>query len=689
MRPAPELTEPLVGRETELTLLSAVLLHPDVRVLSLTGPAGIGKTSLALSLLSRVRLSFPGGVAFAGPTISGDRADLLRGIADALGVRTTTDATLIGTIATALGDSDRPVLLMLDDPSIDHQDINHLNQLLGRVTRLKLLATSHTALGVLDEREFVIPALSLPTSDESLALAAIEREAAVSLFVERAQAMQPGFALNLGNAVTVAEICRRLQGVPLAIEIAAARSRAFPPRALLARMEEQRGGKANPGRHQDVGFGSLDTLIVWAISTLDPEDQQSLISLSVFPDSFDASTARSVAHPEVDQQAIDQQLAVLVDARLLQRQGAREAQVRYAMPKPVYSLAENMFLTTDALNETRERHARAFADMAREAAAAFCTSGQRIWVTRLHTEIRNIRTALEWWYGSRMTDEALAMATNLSRFWASRTRLSEGRAWLERGISDAAHVRDETLVAARDTTSWLLLLQGDADGSKDLVEANLDLYRSTGNGRGVATTLDSLGELALSRGAFDDAIKCFSESLALWLPENADWNVAMTRISLGCATLNLGQIDEASALFALARSELSRLGDRRAANVALVAEAWMHIHSGALPDAERELLTALRTFRELGVVLETAEALEGLSVIAHLADDSQRACELLVATLVLRRENGIHPAFISRLGCLAERSAVRSLLMTSLTADDYRVTRDSAEQLVESLVTVG
>ncbi|MDQ3548167.1 MAG: tetratricopeptide repeat protein [Chloroflexota bacterium] len=631
-----------------------MLDQPNTRLLTLTGTDGVGKTRLAVAASQTVAepvILVPLGFATS-------EALAISAIAQALGASEQHAQSLLTHLIVAL---QTRTMLILDGAEQAPAVAPVVGALLAECPELRVIVTATNPLGIDGERIYQVPPLALPIARNWPLLNEDERGAAVALFIERAQAAQPEFVLTMANAFTVAEICRRLDGLPLAIEITAARARLLPPQPMLvrlnARLPQPTGGQATPEQQEEI----LRAVIAWSYELLNPDGQTLLRRLAVFASGATVNAAATVLASD-DMTAIEAGLAALVATGLLREDESDSDQPRYRLLDPVRSVALELLAAEGEAGGVRQRHASWALALARDAEQGLRGSEQPGWLARLEAEIDNLRAALRWFFSSGQPEDGIALASSLTRFWATRAQVSEGWMWLERGLAAPNALSPAIRARALSEGSWLTLLQGRRADAQRLAADALDLYREAGDPDGIATSLDNLGELALTAGDYPAAIARFDASMAIWNSHDRRWNAAMSLISLACATLNLDEIDQSRAACHDARTIMDEAGDGRGSALAIVSLGWLELRCDDSERAANHFSDALTVLQRLGARVESAEALEGLAAVADATDDREQAVRHFASAQELREATGIHPEFMSRIGHQADRRALRARL---------------------------
>jgi predicted ATPase/class 3 adenylate cyclase len=601
--PAP--MTPLVGRGAALTQIQALVEVTGVRLLTLTGTGGVGKTRLALAAARVLEQAFEHGVYFVALAAVRDAEVMWKTIAGDL------DAGGDGSAAEVTRFlQDRRALLVLDNLEQLDGAPGVVAALLDAAPRLVVLGTSRRPLHIRGEREYPVPPLELPRQATVPAMADVATSGAAQLFVQQAEMVRPGFALTPGNAADIATICRQLDGLPLAIELAASRAKLLSPTALLARLGDGLGlaatDKGRPSRQH-----TLRSTIAWSYDLLPDDLARVFRSLGVFAGGCDLEALAAVATTERAEQetvtgvrtAADplELAAELLDVSLIRLTGGADAEPRIGMLETVREYALERLERADELGDTRRRHAEYYARVAEQARAQMGGPGHLAALNRLEAEHDNMRAALTWSLETRPDESAdgadraatgLRLAHSLGMFWYQHGHAAEGRQWLERAIDRADDgAGGAALAEATHSLGMLLRQQGDLDGAVRMLDRSLALWRGLGDREQEARTLNSLGIAYRHHGDLDAARSMFEASIAIAR------ELGRPKVSVRLA--NLGNLE---------------------------------VEAGNLPRAAQVLREALALYQREGYPLGVANAQQALATVSLLSGRAAEARDLLSRT---------------------------------------------------------
>ncbi|HZS94318.1 MAG TPA: tetratricopeptide repeat protein, partial [Chloroflexota bacterium] len=636
--PAP--ATPFVGRAGEVAALGALLEREEVRLVTLTGPGGCGKTRVALEVASRYFDRYPDGLFFVPLGGVRDPGLVLPAIATALDVQEEPSHPLMETLRAAV--SQRRLLLLLDNLEHLPAAFPLVGELLAASAALTVLATSRVALHLQGEHEYAMGPMRPPDTGRHVEPAELAANEAVTLFVQRAEAAKPNFQLTAGNAPTIAEICARLDGLPLALELAAARIKLFAPEALLKRLEKRlailSGGAVDAGKRQETLRNTID----WSYRLLTESEQRLFRRLAVFAGGCTIESAEATVGEAGND--VFEGLSSLVDQSLLRQVQQEDGEPRFAMLETIREFAAERLLESAEESAIGRRHAAYFTALAEEAKPNLQGPESKAWLERLESEIGNLMVAADW-SRSAGDEMALRLPGALFSFWY-RSHLSQGREQLDRaldaGITATPHARLTALLAAgnlahvqADYQRASTLLQealtlsrtleapknvanvlnnlgavtvdaGDLEKGAKLYQESLGIRRDIDDRPGIATSLNNLATIAQYRRQYDEAASLYQESLELWRTLGNEWAAGVTLANLAEVAVCKRDPDRAATLYRDSLILASKLDDQvgaavcieglavtRAATAAAEAAGFL-----ATADSIRDLAGAARSSRE-------------------------------------------------------------------------------------------
>jgi predicted ATPase/class 3 adenylate cyclase len=681
----PTQATPFLGREREVAEVVALLWSSNARLVTLTGPGGTGKTRLALQAAAELLDAFPDGVFFVPLAALRDPELVPSAIASALGLRDQAGQTPAQAVREAL--AGKRLLLVLDNVEQVAASATFVGELLAAVPDLEVLATSRLPLRLRAEHEYPVTPLALPPASGTPPEQLLQYEA-VRLFVERAQAVRSGFVLTPEIAPAVAEITRRLDGLPLAIELAAARVRLLPPAALLARLEKRLplltgGPRDAPARQQ-----TLRDAIAWSYDLLTAGEQALFRRLSIFAGGFSLEAAEAVANPGGELDVLDG-VDWLSEHSLLRPGAGTDGDPRFTMLETIREYGLERLEQNGEAEATRRAHTEFFLALVEEAESKLTSPEQLVWLERLEAEHDNLLVALNWAVVSD-AQIALRLVWGLAWFWYFRGYLREGRAWLERALAasgDPGPLHAGALTAAGRLSRHL----GDYEGAIALLERSLELARSFQDRRAEALALHELGALAgLAEGDADREVALTEASLALWRELGDPWGTARTLNNLGYEAYLQGDLDRAVSLLDEGVTLARAAGDR-------LVLGYIVDSRGVVAEAQGELERATDLYREalaladqVGAPLVEAFALSSLAGMAARQGQPARAARMWGAASALRDAIGTRLPLEEEERFAGSLSAVRELLGEEAFAAAWEEGRaQPLDQVVAEALTLG
>ena len=625
----------LIGREQDLAALKELLASPETSVVTVVGPGGTGKTSLAAALGAQLLSKFPNGVFFVDLSALNDPALVIPALAHTLALKETPGRTLQQSLSAHLSSKDMLVILDNFEQVIDSAP--EVSALLTEAPGLKVVITSREALRIQAERVVSLSPLELPSEDHD-DLEEVARSAAVALFTERARAVKQDFALTEDNAPEVAAICRRLDGLPLALELAAARINLLSPSSLLARLDHGlkllTSGKRDATQRQKTLRGAIS----WSYELLSKDEQRLFYRLAVFAGGWSFEAAEQVCdRGDLTTDVLDG-LASLVDKSLVRAAGEQE---RLSMLETIREFALEMLEESGEAEELRRAHAEFFRALAEEAEPHTSQGDEQImWLRRLELELDNIRTALEFLADFGEPEIQLRMASALRHFWRFHGHLSEWRIRLQTALWSATAdqaLRERALAGL----GLLAYLQGDHGKARRHLEEALLIEQQNNLWERVAGTLNDLGLVAQAEGDFAGAKVLYEETIRAARDLGDTFLVALGTLNLADLALIEGDFEHAALLSIETLSLARELGDTEGIAISLANGGVAALKRGRLDQAREMLGEALPIAMELGSHSIIAGCIGDFAAIAAGSGRLHEAARLLGAAKELRESIGI------------------------------------------------
>jgi predicted ATPase/class 3 adenylate cyclase len=637
---------PLIGRDHELIELAELLL--GTRLLTLTGPGGIGKTRLSMELGGRTLDRFSDGVYFVPLETFAERSPAAVAIGQAVGTRAAAERdpeeALIEQLAT------RQLLLILDNFEQLIGVAPLVARMLDAAGQLRVVVTSRIPLHLSGEQEYAVAPLPVPSAGEQ-GIEELSRIDAVALFVERARRIRPDFRLTDDNAAAVAGICRRLDGLPLAIELAAARIKIFSPETMLARLEASLpllgGGSVDLPARQRTLRGAID----WSYQLLGAGEQALFRRLSVFSGGWtvDAAEAVAILDPGTDLDMLDG-LGALVDQSLVRPPADGPGEPRFDMLQLIREYAAERLAETDEATVVARRHAEWVLAQVEIAGPALDAGSGIEWLDRLAAEHDNVRAALRWSVENHEPEIGLRIATSMWRFWQQRGHLGEGRTWFDLlipGPEEADSVDAGVLAAAHTAAGGIVYWQNDQDQAEVHYLAAYELDRAHDRLDRIGDDLYNLAFVATVRRDIQTARERFEESAKAFAAARQSDRLADSTAALGALEMRAGNLDKARDLMEEGRRLHAEQGNHARATDNMLVLSNIYLQRGEVETAREYLRKAMATIREMGDVARFPLALDLASAQALSDGRSADALRLLAAAVVRRnRVGGGTPNFV-------------------------------------------
>lgn len=678
-----------IGRKRELIEVER-MLH-STRLLTFTGSGGAGKTRLALEVAANVLPTFRDGVRWVELASLADSSLVPQAIVAAVGVREETGRSLLSTLESYI--DSKQLLLILDN-------CEHLAQvcadvavrLLRRCPQLRILATSRQRFGLDCEIAWRVPSMAIPDPGQPTSDAEFSQIEAVRLFVERATAARPGFQLTNDNRASIARICSQLEGIPLALELAAARVGILSVTQIAARLEDRfrlltTGSQSALPRQQ-----TLRASVDWSYGLLSAPEQTLLDRLAVFAGEFGLEAAEPIcAGGNINHADILDLLAKLVDKSLVVAD-ERLGEMRYRLLETLRQYGLEHLATSQQLDRIRQQHAAYFLQLTEASLWQLRGPCQAEWLTRMDHEYDNLRAALRWYVDRMDVEAALRFGASLAGYWHLRGHLTEGRQQLDQLLSlsqDPVIPKPQTAAraAALGSAGHLAWRQGDFGVARLVLEESLAIFRQLGDRWGAGTALNSLGEVAAGLGELTAARSRFEESLVIFRSLGNRWWIGVTLTNLGELAYSRGDLLTARLQFEESLTIFRELGDRW--GNAVVLNDLGEIATAHSDDVAAQSLfeDSLAIFRELGERQKVAALLNNLGGLAEREDDAARARPLFAESLTIFRELGDQRGIAYALEGVArvaatEGKAYRALRLAAAAAA-LRATTGARRRIVE------
>ena len=655
-----------IGREHEATALRQLLSRVDAQLVTLTGPGGIGKTRLALQVAAEAAAEFPGGICFVPLSAVSDHGLIASTIAQALGMRETGNQSPQESLKEYLSGLDQPMLLLLDNFEHLVSAAPVIAQLLTTGPKLKVVVTSQAPLHVYGEHEFPVPPLALPDLKSIPSLEVLSRLPAVALFVERAQAVKHEFALTRENAPVVAAICARLDGLPLAIELAAARIKLLSPSAMLARLESRLNLLTGGARDLPTRQQTLRSTVDWSYGLLNASEQTLFRRLSVFTGGCTLEGVEAVCDTKGDLGLdILDGMASMVDKSLAQQVEQVDAETRFLMLSTIREYALERLAESNDEAATRRAHAAYYLVLAEEGAEDVVAHPE--WLDRFEIEHDNFRLALDYLIKTGDAEWGLRLGAALFRFWETREHLTEGRDSIARLLAlDGTAARPKLRARLSFAAAVLAGEQGDYASARRLFEESLETCLELNDNPGVAVALNALAVNARDRADLPAASLLFERCVAIWKDLGDSADIARALSNLANVTKLRGEYARASSLYDECLTMFRKAGDG-------AGVAWTLNYLGDVAREKADLVAArsfceqsLAAFRQLQDGWGIASALSDLASLSFDQGNDAEARRLYGESIQMFKELGHKRGIARALECLAASAAAQSNAEQSL-----------------------
>ena len=631
----PRLDE-FVFRDREVSEIRALV--GENRLVTLTGPGGTGKSRLGIEVARMSAGDFPDGVFFVALGPIEDPELVPSTIAGALSLREEGSRPIIETVQDYL--RHKQAILLFDNFEQVISAAPIVSQLLGTAPGLRVIVTSRAPLRISGEQEFPVPPMSMPDPRRIDDVESLETYESIKLFLQRARAVKPDFVMTEENASVVSEICVKLDGLPLAIELAAARVRLLSPQEISTRLDRSLSILSGSARDVPQRQRTLTDAINWSYRLLDEDLQTLFRRLGIFRGGWTLEAAETICDPtgELAVEIIDG-LEALVSNSLVRASHPDESRTRFRMLKTIQEFSLQTLAEGDELEDLQHRHATYFDNLAR-AAAPEILDDDRDWTQRLDADHDNLRAVLRHRIDTRETTEGLALATNLWRFWQIAAHLAEGRMWLTELLGVTETVEPATRAAALNAVGSLTYWQNDYSSAQHYYGEALELFRSSGNRRGVAEGLYNLGFISLIKRDGQKALSLHEQSLATYKELGDDLHQAFAKWGIAMSYVQERKLDDARRVVSEALETFERHHNWFGRSLAQFVNHQVERLGGNHESAHRLLLESLEDGQSQRDIVSMSSLLELLADVEIAMGYQRRGLKLAAAASHLRLEYG-------------------------------------------------
>ncbi len=635
----PYATSSFVGREQEVSAIASLLRRNDVRVVTLTGPGGVGKTALALQVAHESGGDFSDGVMFVALAYISNPSLVIPTVARSVGVLDSGSTQTMEAIFATL--QHRHVLVIIDNFEHVTETAPFISEIVRKTSHARFLVTSRARLQISGEFTYPVPPLDLPEEIDSFA--PISESEAVRLFVARAQALDPRFDLTPSNASTIAEICRQLDGLPLAIELAAAQTRMLHPENLLPKLSHRLSLLTGGPRDAPDRLRTMRDAIAWSYDLLPPDAESMFRRLAVF---VGGAPMESVDSIFLDGDTLNQEvisaISLLLDHGLVHRVETSEGDLRFGMYEVIREFGLEQLVETGEEAATRDAHATYFLNLCANAEDGLSGPDRDRWFARLERDLPNMRGALVWLHRSGQYGHGLQLATALTWFWYLHGHAREGYQWIKSFLKQfPGHdrpLRIKALIAMGSLSLWM----GEAREATELTEQALEIARKSDDQRGLALALRGRGHAATHLGDLERAERLLGSSIAMFRELGQTWDIAMALNWFGSTAVAREDYPAAAARFEESESLFLECGDALAAN-------WPRGNGGGLVsllmgriEASRgSFAETLAVARAMGDDWWASWCLMGIAFLATVEGNHEQAAHLFGAASMRRDTAGV------------------------------------------------
>jgi predicted ATPase len=618
----------IIGRNAQIREVRDLLQRQEVQLVTLTGPGGVGKTRLALAVAWRMRETFAGAIYFVDLAPVRDPQLVMPAIAQSVGLKDTGQEPLVSRLHATL--RDQPMVLVLDNCEQVLEAAGDIGELMAGLPDLTILATSREPLRLRAERTVDVSPLTVSVSLAPKTAEQAGEIPAVALFVDRASAAKPGFALTSKNSTAIVEICRRLDGLPLAIELAASRSALFPPDLMLKRLEQPLPLLTSGARDLPARQRTLRDAIAWSEDLLSDDERAVLRRLSVFVGGFTLETALAVTDtPGSLSRDVDVLAAMerLVAHSLLRQMVSEEGETRFTMLETIREFALERLEASGEAEEAHQRHASWFLDLAERAAPELTGPEQQEWGRRLEADHDNLRAALTWAV-SHDSESALRLCAALHEFWILTSALREGTLWCDRALAAGDAGAPACRANAMYTAARLAYRQGNVAKASDHADTALELFERLGDERGMAR---AKAALAASRSTSADVatrIALLTEALEIMRRVDDAYYISMCANNLAIAYVEAGNVEVALDLFFESAAMDRRRHDKLTFVLTVANIVEMLVVLGRVDEALPLLREVVEDFRRLRHRANLSHILNSIAMAISARGQAREAVRL-------------------------------------------------------------